>query len=418
MQKFYKFLLVYCSSFTGLTKSIWCDLFVNFLATFFSSFFYYLSYYFVHELNFSVKSASFFISFYGLGSMLGGLFGGKLSDKYSPASIAAISLFFQGLFFLIFSEIRQTTYIVISIFIFGVFTYTFLTSNYISILKKCNNGNASKLKAISLLAVISNAGLGASALAISSFKAINFNIIFAVSGLVLTIMSLILIKSNISIDSNNKLSTNKQPSITKNNISNQLKSSHTKVINYMVLISVLFIGIIISQMSTTYSLYIKSNFPEYGLGGFGIIFLINTLLIVTTQAQITSYLSDKNKFLYTGMGAFFIALGMFVLAYANNFYSIILACIFYTLGEIAFFSLSQLLCYENAPVDQKGTWTGYYRMMLGASRVIGPALGGAIYQHISGAGLWLFCFGIGAICFFMYFTYSILGSSEIISFHN
>jgi MFS family permease len=100
-----------------------------------------------------------------------------------------------------------------------------------------------------------------------------------------------------------------------------------------------------------------------------------------------------------GIGALLLGTGMLLLSLSCMFSLAMLACIIYTIGEMIFFSLSHLICYQNGAEKKKGSSLGIYRMIYASSRVVGPTLGGLIYQQWSGDALWYICGFIGLACF-------------------
>lgn len=100
----------------------------------------------------------------------------------------------------------------------------------------------------------------------------------------------------------------------------------------------------------------------------------------------------------TGIGAFLMGFGMFMLSFSVTFTLAILACIIYTIGEMLFFSIAQLLCYQSGGEKKKGQSIGLFRTIFAASVFIGPTLGGYIYHRFGGNYVWYLCGFIGVAC--------------------
>src|SRR5690606_14685128 len=105
-----------------------------------------------------------------------------------------------------------------------------------------------------------------------------------------------------------------------------------------------------------------------------------------------------NKFTMLGVSCFLIGFGMFMLSFSSIFSMAILSCIVYTVGEIIYFSLVQLVCYEVGEKKSKGKSLGRYRVVYGMSRMVGPLAGSTIYSHYSGEMLWYVCGLVGTLC--------------------
>ncbi len=101
-----------------------------------------------------------------------------------------------------------------------------------------------------------------------------------------------------------------------------------------------------------------------------------------------------------GVGGLLIGLGIGMLAFSSTYFVAIISCVVYTFGEIIFFSMAQLICYQNSPAQKKGRGLGMYRMVYAMSRIVGPSAGGLIYLKLGGDMVWALCAMIGLLCFF------------------
>ena len=114
------------------------------------------------------------------------------------------------------------------------------------------------------------------------------------------------------------------------------------------------------------------------------------------ETSIGNLIGNYNKILLVGMSSFVIGFGMFMLTFSKSFFLAITACAIYTLGEIVFFCIAQLICYERGTT--KGQTLGIYRMTYATSRVIGPAGGSYFYYHLGSSIVWYLCGIIGLMC--------------------
>ncbi|OGT37192.1 MAG: hypothetical protein A3F12_04205 [Gammaproteobacteria bacterium RIFCSPHIGHO2_12_FULL_38_14] len=388
----------YCRVYRGLSRLSWRGILLTFIESTLCGVFYYLSYYFVHDLHLPVSQAGMIISCYGIGAILGGLVGGKLSDKTSPHFVSIGSLILQGIGYFALIEISNLYLLMINVFMLGMATYGFITSNYVWTLAQCSQNEPEKLKAINLLATASNLGLGLSAMIVSVLVYFGFHFIFMMTSTLIFILAIYLVvKENhqrkITLTQNQPIEERKeQPQISVEQIKKY------KIVTWVVLFCVLFTGATVAQLSTTYSLFIQSEFPSWGVQGVSLLFAINSFLVVFFETPMGSFLSDYNKLLMVGVGAFFIGTGMGMLSIANVFAMAIVACVIYTIGEMIFFSMAQLVCYQKGAAQKKGQSMGTYRMVYATSRFIGPIAGGYVFQHIGGHVLWVFSGVIGVIC--------------------
>ena len=133
--------------------------------------------------------------------------------------------------------------------------------------------------------------------------------------------------------------------------------------------------------------------------GFSILFAINTFLVVIFSAPLGNAFKNKNKISMVGIGGLLVGLGMGMLAFCYSFPVAIIACVLYTLGEIIFFSVAQLICYQGAKSGKKGRSLGLYRTTFALARVAGPMTGGFIYMNLGSNMLWYSCALAGIGCY-------------------
>ena len=171
-----KFLLLsikkYISSYTGLSLLSWQRIIISFISTLSSGILFFLTYYFVKILHINIATAGIIISFYGIGTIIGGILGGKLSDYIAPINISIISLIIKAVVVLILIKIQSVSFLMTDLFLLGLSSYAFKTSNNIWVLNECAESKKVKLKAINILYVATNLGIGISAIIINFF--INF----------------------------------------------------------------------------------------------------------------------------------------------------------------------------------------------------------------------------------------------------
>lgn len=371
-----------------LIKKCWKGLIALLIASILSGVYYFFSIYFIDVLHFNISTAGFLLSFYGLGTIVGGYLGGKFADKFTPLQVVFVSLFVQSIAFLILTQAKSFSWIAINLFILGAFTYSFITANYLWVLSNFSHSEKDRLTVINYLVVASNLGIGISAIIIGELSIFNFDYIFWTCGFLLLFLSLFL-----------GFTKKEEHPHTKeliNTASEQPQRSNGLM--YLILFCLFFTGIIVSQLGATYSIYLKQTFPRLGTHAFSYLFALSTILIVCFQNFLISRVNHFNQVLMIGLGSFFIGFGMLMLNFSYTFAIAIVACVIYSIGEMLFFSITQLFCYQQGNINNKGKKLGEYRMIYASSRLVGPAVGGAIYNYFSGATLWYLC-GIVGIFF-------------------
>lgn len=387
----------YAANYKGLPMLCWQGNILICINTLTIGICFFLSLYFVTIRHFTPSIAGLLLSCYGLGTVSGGLITGKLSDRFSPRRISIFSLLAQSITFFLLASLQSIFILMINLFFLGFSAYGFKTSNSVWMLGLCKNDTSLRYKTISISHVAANFGLGLSGALITSMTTYGFQSIFYLSSLLLLCSALyLLFQNNTGVD---------MPLlIKKQHYDNHTNSSQRILL--LVISCVFFVGLIIAQLSTTYPLYVQASFPHLGINAVSILFILDTLLIVFFQAPLATIVGKQNKLLVIGFGALLMGLGMLVLSYSSIFFMAIFSCIIWTIGEMLFISTAQLLCYEQSSNQRKGQSLGLFQTIFASSNVIGPTLGGIIYQNWGGNLLWYCSMFIGTICFFLCWYFS------------
>lgn len=396
---------IYMDSYAGLPRKCWQGIIISFIAAVVMDIYFFLPLHFVSVLHFNVATSGLLMSCYGVGTIAGGFFGGKLSDRISPHIVTASSLLIQSIAFLLLQRLTSVNLLMFNLFMVGLASYGFLTSNYAWVLKHCDDHEPTKIRAMNLLNTASNLGFGISSAIISYFVVSGFTNMMHIASGVLCMLALYAFYFERTV----LLVTPKQTIDQSLNESVAPLNKKNSTIIAIILGSVFLMGLIISQLNTTYSIYIHDTFPSYGMQGVGILFMLNAFLVVTLQTPIGDILSGYNKVMLAGIGAFLIGAGMCMLNFSYTFYYALIACVIYTCGEMIFFTFAQYLCYHNASANKKGQGLGLYRMIFASSRVAGPMVGTVIYQTFGGQTVWYLCGLLGVVCIYMCNAYKKFG---------
>lgn len=386
----------YLAHYSGLPMPVWHGIILSSIESLFIGVYYFLPIYFINHLKFNIVTAGTMVSFFGFGTILGGYVGGKLSDTYGSDIVGISSLFIQTIVFILLAKLSSPYLLSMTLFIMGFCSYAFITSSHLWVLDKCHFENQ-RLKAINILNVGSNLGLALSAILIGLLASYSFKLIFILGSLCLTLLVIyfLFLRSK----ENKSWQEHAHPlEKSLNDINISLNQT-----TYLVFVCLFFMGFIIFQTNTTYSLFLQNTFPDLGIRALSILFGLNCLLVVFFQAPVVNVFSKYNKILIMGMGALLIGLGMMFLNFGNVFSLAVIACIIYTIGEMLFFSVAQLVCYQNGGQNKKGKAMGLYRMIYAASRVIAPVIGTIIFSQLGSSSLWYLCGLLGIVCLFSCF---------------
>lgn len=384
---------LYLDQYRGITKQSWYRVTLTFINDLASGIIFFLPIYFVQLLHFNVATAGIIISCHGVGKALGGHIGGRLTEKMNPDKIVMYCLLIDALMFAGLMTAISLFAILAIVFILGVTAYTFSTANKICVLDSAKSDESSQIKLLSVFYASSNLGIGLSAMVIGYLSVFGFKTIFLLSSLILIIsfISVMLQQGSpvkLPVTSNEMNSDPCNP--------NDLTRNY--LIPYFMLGSLFVIGMIISQLGSTYPIYLSHVLPNHSINAVSIVFTINSLLILFLQTPVANYFGGFNKIITIGIGAFLMAGSMASLIVTHSMLALIFAMFAYTLGEMIFFSLAQFVIYQHSSPSRQARNVGLFQTVLAVSMIIGPTVGGYLYHQCGGNILWAACGVAGLLC--------------------
>jgi MFS family permease len=391
----------YIENYKGLPKECSYRIIFSLLNNIAGGITVFLSFYFVNNLHIDIATAGTLISVYGIGRALGGYISGHLANKVLLTRISVISLFIETISLFMLIKIHTVMLLTINLLIFGIGTYGFKVSNNLWVLNRCSKKE--RLKAINILYTTSNLGCGISAVMVSMFGGYGFSYLFCFSGLVmLTAVLSLSLKSHKEYKNKKSFSPINKADNANTSIENK-NSNHILIIVVFVALSLM--GFIIMQWGTTYNIFLH-KVSHLDIIGIGLLYALNPILIVFLQAPLVNALNKYNHILFTGIAAFLMGFGMWMLNFSHWIAFIISACIVYTIGEMIFFSMSQSVCYQHSAEKQRGKVMGLFEMVYALSTTLSPAIGGSIYHYFGGHIIWLLCGIMGSVCLAVLFVFS------------
>lgn len=390
----------YISYYSGLSRTAWEAILLTFLEGLAGGLSFVLSLYFVNVLHFSVERAGYLVALYSVGTAVGGLLAGRLSDVVLPRFVSTVSIFAHSMAY-VFLLYQQSFFALgINLFVMGICSYGVITSNRIWIMKISGSDAALRLKTLNISYAASNLALGISSTILGLFSIGTMYILFQCAAVILFFSGILLLFLSKELPENIKKNLN---AFQQKNISHP--QANFKIFLF-ILMCLCVAGFYVSQMATTYNIFVEKTFPELGLLAIGILSVINTFSIVFFQAPLVSHLQNKNKLMIVGVGLALMGCGFILLNYTFYFFSIaVISAFVYVFGEMLFFSVAQLICFEKAPTNKRGQAVGIFQFVYSISKIGGPAIGGIIYQYFGASQLWFLSALLGLLFLLFCFYY-------------
>lgn len=348
---------------------------------------FFISLYFKAYLSFPMLIIGKILSCYGLGTVIGGWLGGLMIDKWSAAYTNVTSLILFGISFIFLAFLNQPIPIALIMFFMGCASYGFIASNSVLVMRTANQNESLRLKLLNLKNVASNIGMGLAATLLAIYGHHSFHLVFITMGFVL------LAAAGYQFYLQWNITEPKTQSANNNN----LEPTSSQKLFYVTLVCVFSVGLIVMQHKMAYPIFVKATFSSPII--LALIFALNPLIIIFFQPMIVNFTGRYNKITMMGLGAIGLSIGMIILNISSGLVIFLCSVFFYTIGEMLFFSLSQLLCYQSQSENKKGNSLGMWRVAYATSSIVGPYCGGIIYQVMGANTIWLICGILGLFCY-------------------
>lgn len=130
---------------------------------------------------------------------------------------------------------------------------------------------------------------------------------------------------------------------------------------------------------------------------YGILFTINTLLIVFAEVPINLGMAHWSHRSSLMLGSLLVAVGFGALAFARSAPAVVATVVIWTFGEMILFPSLSATVADLAPPESVGAYMGHYQLAFAAAFLVGPWTGIALMERFGPAAPWLACFAAGAL---------------------
>lgn len=340
-------------------------------------------------LKLNLPQASFSYAICAFFMLISGIFGGGLADRFGSRRVMIISLLLNGIVLLFFPLARHFWQIHLLCMFWGFFSGLYRPASQTFVSSVSPVGSYKLTFSIYRLAINLGMSIGP---AVGGYLAMHsFSAIFIANGAVNVIGSGILLVGLLHsqiIKETHRESTGEYSSGVK-----FLKSDFTL---RLIILGMIPITMVFYQHSSTLSIFLSRNL-HLPLSFYGILFTINTLMIVFFELPIniaTSHWSGRRCLI---VGSIFMTIGFGGFLFASMAWEVMFLTIVWTIGEMVLMPSATSYIAEIAPETGRGGYMSLYSTSVNLGMFIGPWAGGLIMQHFTASGLWIFCIMLGII---------------------
>jgi len=156
------------------------------------------------------------------------------------------------------------------------------------------------------------------------------------------------------------------------------------------------VGLIAYQHLATLPLFVRitCGLPE---SFFGLMFALNTSLVILFELPVIPWLQRRRRTSVMAAGALLFGLGYGLYALSTGWAALLGATVVWTAGEIVLLPLASAHAASMAPPERRGRYMGAYMTAWGASFIVAPLAGGALFDRWGAGALWGACLALGAL---------------------
>ena len=134
----------YLIQYAGVPNATWKKIIASLINSLAEGVIFFLPIFLQKVLKLSMEEIGFLISCYGLGTALGGIAGGVLCDKIKPEIVSIVSLIIRIACFLVFIKVTHVKILMVTLFVLGLASYSFMTSNKKESLRYCEESHTQR----------------------------------------------------------------------------------------------------------------------------------------------------------------------------------------------------------------------------------------------------------------------------------
>lgn len=346
--------------------------------------------YLTRDLGFSASQAGAVLGLYGAGALVSAALSGRLSDVLGPMHVIRDSLFATGAILLLFPFARAFASVVAMTLALSVVAEAFRPASMAVVADLVKHGQRKPAFALTRLAI--NLGMSIGPALGGYLATVSFKFLFLVNGstsilagvfLLLALRRAPIHHARAGVESDGLLA-----------LPSKRAWADSRLLFFVA--AIFPVALVFFQHIAAMALYLVHDLHLSEID-YGLLFTINTLLIVALEVPINSATAHWSHRKTLALGAFLSAAGFGALAFAWDFWSVTATVIVWTFGEMFFFPAMAAYATDIAPASRRGEYMGLTQMAMSLAFAIGPWAGTAVLGAFGGKTLWLGAFAVGLV---------------------
>jgi MFS family permease len=343
----------------------------------------FLALHFTRNLGFSAGQAGAALAAYGIVSLLTSPFAGRLADRVGSQRILTVSLFLGGLGFWALPLLKTMPQVVLGMVVLSAVSEAMRPATLALVSDLAPPELRRQAYALNRLAI--NLGMSVGPALGGFLAAHSFQMLFWVDGATSIAAAVVLVFFPFRVKSVEAHATG-APS---------LGAIADRRLRYVIL-CLLPVILVFFQHEGAMPVWMVD---QLGMPTqvFGLIFTINTLLIVFLEVRLNGLTAHWSPARALSVGSALCTVGFGALAFLTSYWGIMLTVVIWTFGEMILFPASATYISELAPPARRGEYMGFYSMTFGIGFTIGPWAGLNVLEAAGARTLWLACLAVGTL---------------------
>ncbi len=378
----------YREAFSGLPRAVWLVTLVSFVHRSGTMVLPFLTLYLTSQQQLSPRGAGVILSVYGVGAVGGSYLGGWLSDRIGSLPTQRLSLGLAALCFVALSLMPTPLSIALVVALLSVAAESFRPANAVTLAEV--SPAELHVRAFSLRRVGMNLGMAIGPACGGLLVAYSYRLLFFVEAgvCVLTAGLLWLLFGNAPSPARRDGQRAETP---------DPRLSPWRDGVFLALVGLtLLLATVLCQLLGTYPLTLSE---VYGLPAtsVGLVFTINTLLIVVFQMLVIRAVERFDTLRVVGLGALLLCGGFGLLPFAPVMPLVAITVVVWTLGEMLTTPLLEGFVAKRSPAASRGRYMGVFGAAFSGAFVLAPLGGTWLYEAWGYRTLWFSCAGLGVV---------------------
>ncbi len=341
--------------------------------------------------GYSLITASYAVSAFGIGTLCGGMVGGWLADRIGRRNTIVVGTFAAALFYFLMHFAATFPQIILCVMLAGLSAGTYPPAS--NALLADVVPEPLRVRAYSALRVALNAGFACGAATAGFLAKYSYFWLFVGDAITTSLYGVIAL---IALPHGIRSTTERAP--WKDALSHIRRNRPF----HAAFFAALLMALVFSQFGTTYSAFVVSLGLSLDLGGlrlsgetlYGVLLGWNGLMVMVAELPLTGLTQRFDPRRVMALGYLLLGVGFAMNAGASSVTWLFLAMTVFTIGEMISMPVSSAYAAKLAPEPMRGRYMGVFSMTWSLASIFGPQFGFRIFD--TGPDLlWIICGVLG-----------------------